>query len=107
MKTQFNSVVSLLLFVASIVVPVSAYSQDSGFGHDSAPVVTVQANFSVDDNGRSGELSVTATVRDGYHIYAMSQPKPFLATKIVVDPSNQIELLGSFRASRPPNVHRH
>ena len=107
MKIQINSLMSLLLFATAFVVPAGAYSQDIGFGDDSPPVVSVQANFFLDDNGHSGELSVTATVRDGYHIYAMSQPKPFLATKISVKPSKQFELSDSFEASHPPQVHRH
>ncbi len=107
MRPKFNSLVSLLLFAATILVPLSTYSQDSGLGDDSTPVVTVQARFSVNGGGRSGELSVTATVRNGYHIYAMSQPKPFLATRIVVDPSSEIEFLSPFQPSRRPHVQRH
>ena len=36
-----------------------------------------------------------------------NEKRPFLATKIDVEPSNQFELVGRFQASHPPQVHRH
>ncbi|MBI3467188.1 MAG: thioredoxin family protein, partial [Planctomycetes bacterium] len=74
---------------------------------DAEAVVTVRAEFSVNEGARTGELSVTATIRDGYHIYAMTQPKPFLATQIHIEPSDQVEVSEAFRPSRPAIALRH
>lgn len=76
-------------------------------GRNSSSVVTVRAEFFVEQTGRSGRLSVTAEIQSGYHIYAMSQAKPFLATEIHADPSDRFRLSGPFHASQPAKVLRH
>ena len=53
------------------------------------------------------ELVVTAQIAQGLHIYAQSQPKPFLATKLHVDPSTAIVSVGEFKPSRAPLVLKH
>ncbi|MCP5091997.1 MAG: hypothetical protein GY949_13845, partial [Gammaproteobacteria bacterium] len=52
---------------------------------DSRAVVDTKAWFLANDDGREGTLYVTVNVREGYHIYATSQPKPFIATEIHVN----------------------
>lgn len=79
----------------------------SGIGEETASVVTVRAEFSVEPSARTGKLSITAEIQDGYHIYATSQPKPFIATRLHIDESDQFVLTGPFTASRTARVHRH
>lgn len=55
----------------------------------------------------TADLVVTASISDGLHIYAQTQPKPFLATRINVTPDESILSVGSFTPSTPPVKHRH
>ena len=70
-------------------------------------VVTVRADFTVGEGSETGELSITTEIQDGFHIYAMSQQKPFKATKIQLDESDRFELLEPFKPSRAANVRQH
>ncbi len=54
-----------------------------------------------------GQLSVTADIESGFHIYAQSQPRPFLATRITVAESRVVRVTGVFTPSRPPKIIRH
>ena len=80
-----------MVFVAVIAFSTASQGQSASgaVGDDTQPVVTVRAEFVVNEESRTGELAVTAAVRGGYHIYAMTQSKPFLATKISVEPSDK------------------
>lgn len=53
------------------------------------------------------ELVITAKIQPGLHIYAQSQPKPFLATKITLKPDNQIRSAGPFVPSKEPVLMKH
>ncbi len=53
------------------------------------------------------KLVVTANIRDGLHIYAQTQPKPFLATAISVVDSDAYEIGGEFHPTRSPMVLNH
>ncbi|MCI0493262.1 MAG: thioredoxin family protein, partial [Planctomycetes bacterium] len=107
MKTFFTWFASLLFFASVLTATSHAQSPNDGQGVDASPAVTVHAEFFVNEKSRNGELSVTASLRDGYHIYAMTQPKPFLATKIHVKPSDQVKVSESFTPARPPLMLRH
>ena len=63
-------------------------------------VVTVRAEFTVGDDGRTGKLSVAAEIRRGYHIYATTQAKPFIATRIDLDPTDRFKLSAPFKVSQ-------
>lgn len=53
------------------------------------------------------DLVVRAKIEPGLHIYAQTQPKPFLATQLNVQPQPAIESVGEFVASKKPLVMRH
>lgn len=53
------------------------------------------------------ELVITAKIQPGLHIYAQSQPKPFLATKINVKSSDQIRSVRPFVPSKEPVILKH
>ena len=54
-------------------------------------------------NLQQAELVITATVRDGLHIYAQTQPKPFLATRIsVAESSIGVGSVGDFKSNHEP-----
>ena len=72
--------------------------------------VTVSATIHVADvqaGTRQAKLVVTANVAEGLHIYAQSQPKPFLASKITVNDSDRFTLAGDFRPERAPILINH
>ncbi len=103
---------SAICLVAPLLVASAAKAQlperpGSDRGKKPEPVVTVRAELAVDRGHRTGRLSVAAEIQDGFHIYAMTQPKPFLATQIHVDDSDRFAVTGPFQASRPAKVHRH
>ncbi len=56
---------------------------------------------------RVGQLSVTADIANGFHIYALSQPRPFLATRITVAESPVVRVTGAFTPSQPPKIVNH
>lgn len=54
------------------------------------------------------DLIVTARIAEGLHIYAQSQPKPFLATKFTVeDELAGVASVGDFTSSAEPLRHQH
>jgi thiol:disulfide interchange protein DsbD len=75
-------------------------------GDADVPVVRISATLTRTAE-RTGQLSVTADVKKGFHIYAPSQPRPFLATKITVAESSAIHVTGPFTASRPAEIRKH
>ncbi len=68
--------------------------------------VSVSAELKIRD-GNSARLIVKANIADGFHIYAQSQPKPFLATHIEIDASDQFQLTGPFTATVEPHRRQH
>ena len=52
-------------------------------------------------------LSVDATIADGIHIYGLEQSRPILATKIQIEPSDDIESLGAFETITLPKRRTH
>ena len=73
---------------------------------DPPPVVGISSTLTRTSE-RAGQLSVTADIADGFHIYAQSQPRPFLATRITVAESPVVRVTGAFTASRPPKIVKH
>src|SRR5260370_12607883 len=75
-------------------------------GDAGVPVVRVSATLSRTSE-RTGQLAVMADIKKGFHIYAQSQPRPFLATKISVAQSASVRVTGAFTPSRPPTIVMH
>ena len=73
---------------------------------DVPPVVAISSTLTRSSE-RVGQLSVTAEIADGFHIYALSQPPPFLATRIAVAESPAVRVTGTFTPSRPPKIVKH
>lgn len=53
------------------------------------------------------ELVIRANIATGLHIYAQSQPKPFLATKFAVETTPEVTSVGEFVPSKEPLRMRH
>ena len=68
--------------------------------------VTISGSYKLTADGRYGELSVTADLKDGWHIYSVTQKSggPH-KTQIVVE-SKQVELLGPFVPDQKPKVKK-
>ncbi len=75
-------------------------------GEEMTPVVRISAALTRTSE-RTGQLSVSADIKKDFHIYAQSQPRPFLATKIAVTDSADLRVTGPFTASRPPMILKH
>ncbi|MGF1581023.1 MAG: protein-disulfide reductase DsbD family protein [Gemmataceae bacterium] len=59
------------------------------------------------DNTTKGTLHIRAKIHPWFHIYATTQPKPFLAPQFKLDPSAGVTINGQFSPSRPPKIKRH
>jgi thiol:disulfide interchange protein DsbD len=97
----FAALMSLLAFATSSVN--ASQLSDETHVFVSAKVEVAQTEGAAPQ----AKLVVTAQVAEGLHIYAQSQPKPFLATKISVEESNSFLLAGEFRPQRAPIVIEH
>ncbi len=73
---------------------------------DVHPIVRISSTLTRSSD-RAGQIAVTADIADGYHIYALSQPRPFLATRITVDESPVVRVTGAFTPSQPPKIVKH
>lgn len=93
--TMLRNLFSIALAIVSLI-PAAAQSLVSDAD------VSVTASLQPIDADRA-ELLVTATIADGLHIYAQSQPKPFLASRISISgASTGIFKAGTFTADREP-----
>ena len=98
----------LLIMSALIVGALFAARLDAAVLDDEAHV-TVSAVVEVADiqaGSEQARLVITANVAEGLHIYAQSQPKPFLATKITVAENDQIKVAGQASPLRDPHLVR-
>ncbi|MGH7135539.1 MAG: protein-disulfide reductase DsbD domain-containing protein, partial [Pirellulales bacterium] len=83
--------------------PFSEVASPSG---DTEQVVTVSAAFSADKKTRTGELSITAEVADGWHIYSITQASGGpVRTKIKLGKNAGFKLTGDFEPAEPPKTH--
>ena len=92
----------LALFALATAVNASQLS-DEAHVSVSASVHVAQA----EGHALQAKLVVTARVAEGLHIYAQSQPKPFLATEISVEANESFRLAGEFRPLQAPIVIQH
>lgn len=66
-------------------------------------VVGVAAQFTAPGPATPGRLFVTATLKPGWHIYSITQPRGGpVATRIALGPSQAYRLAGEFQPSPPP-----
>jgi|GEM_PF-6600236 len=70
------------------------------------PQVQVKAELQP-QSSQEVDLVVRAKIAPGLHIYAQTQPKPFLATKFTVKSNPAIESVGEFVANKAPLMLRH
>ena len=88
----------VLAFVGPLLRPARA--------GDLPPVVSISSALTRTSD-RVGQLSVTADIATGFHIYAQSQPRPFLATRITAADSPAVRVTEAFTPSRPPRIVKH
>ncbi len=100
-QTMKTATALLLLAFGFLLAPLSLSAQEE------QPNVSVSAELVVGDNNTHGELIVTANIKEGLHIYAQSQPKPFLATRFTVEENPQVQVTGEFVAERAPILLTH
>ena len=120
---QVNSMFSIGSFHKRIVLPFVCFfalltfgivhAQFEGFpsfsglgGDDESTEVTVSAEFIPAAGGAPPKLSITATIPEEFHIYALDQaaggPMP---TSITLNADAPVKLLGDWQPEEPPHSH--
>ena len=94
---------SLRLLTLAFVLAFTGPSLQPAEAGDVPPIVRISSTLTRTSD-RVGQLFVTADIASGFHIYAQSQPRPFLATKITVVASPAVRVTGAFTPSRPPRI---
>jgi thiol:disulfide interchange protein DsbD len=101
----------VFLFILSFLLGTLLTTSIANAQATDTPDVSMQAQLIVDSTDatvrRDGILTVTANIKEGLHIYAQSQPKPFLATKVSLNENVQVQLAGKFKPERAPISIRH
>ena len=115
MKSCPRLLVNLMLAIGVVVCATTAIAQIDilsnqpllGNGDAGADdPIAVSAEFSVGSD-RSGELRITATVADSWHIYSITQASGGpIPSKIKIVASDRFRIVGDFRPSPPPQVSR-
>jgi suppressor for copper-sensitivity B len=94
-----------LLIIAFLLAVAGTLLRPARAGDD-PPIVRVSSTLTRTTD-RAGQISVTADIADGFHIYALSQPRPFLATRITVSESTAAHVTAAFTPSQPPRIVKH
>lgn len=89
-------------------LPEAGPSSGTSFGGgETKKVVAVAAQFTAPEGNQPGQLSITATISPGWHIYSTTQPDGGpVASKIAVQPPQGVKVTGAFRPLAPPKVKR-
>ncbi|HQU45292.1 MAG: hypothetical protein B7Z73_10330, partial [Planctomycetia bacterium 21-64-5] len=96
----------LLACQTAALAQVGQLDLGGGTGAENGPLVTVSAAFAVEKGGRKGQLSVTASIADEWHIYSVTQPAGGpVRTKIKLDANPGFKVAGDFTPSSPPKAH--
>lgn len=100
-KSQGNTMTSIrtLLAILLLAAP-QAFAQSAD-----SPHVVIQAQLQ-QTTPTTGTLTIHATIQSGLHIYAQSQPKPFLATRFDLV-ENAFAMIGPFTPNTAAQIHRH
>jgi suppressor for copper-sensitivity B len=96
----------LRLLTIALVLAFAGPSFRRALASDAPPIVRISSTLTRTSD-RVGQVSVTADIANGFHIYALSQPRPFLATRITVAESPAVRVTGPFTPSRPPKIIKH
>jgi hypothetical protein len=96
----------LRLLTIALVLALAGPSFRRALASDVPPIVRISSTLTRTSD-RVGQVSVTADIANGFHIYALSQPRPFLATRITVAESPAMRVTGPFTPSRPPKIIKH
>src|SRR5215475_5229294 len=98
-----------LLAVVADARAQSGLQSFSGFGlGNDAPMVTAGGFFTPAAAGKPAILFVTSDINPGWHIYSITQKSGGpVTTKIKLDKSPDVKLLGDFKATVAPKVHEY
>jgi DsbC/DsbD-like thiol-disulfide interchange protein len=69
---------------------------DFGAGPEESDPLSVAAQFTAPTAARPAQLYVTVTLQPGWHIYSVTQPKPYVATRISLSGSSACKTTGEF-----------
>jgi thiol:disulfide interchange protein len=87
-------------------LPEAGPSSGSMFG-PTKKVVALTAQFTTSTADKPGQLSITATILPGWHIYSTTQPSGGpVATKITPNLPQGVGITGEFRPITPPTVKK-
>jgi suppressor for copper-sensitivity B len=79
-----------------------------GFGDPAGPLVSGSASYFIDSKSGKGQIRFAVTVMDGYHIYSLGQkPGGPLPTRLIVSGSEGVEVAGSVRGHKNPEIHHY
>ena len=79
-----------------------------GFGDPTGPLVSGSASYFIDAKSGTGQIRFTVTVVDGYHIYSLGQkPGGPLPTRLIVSGSEGVEVAGTVRGDKKPEIHHY
>ena len=101
---RYFAILGLAMAIFAVTFPLQAQTESAEPPADKP--ISVSAELRILD-GDSAKLIVKANIADGLHSYAQSQPKPFLATHIEIDASDQFQLTGPFTATAEPHRRQH
>lgn len=74
---------------------------------DDGPKVKAAARYTPAVEGQSAMIEITAQIAEGYHIYAVDQPKGGpLGVRLTLDPSSDWSVVGEWTTVTPPKVKR-
>ena len=91
--------VALIASTAPAQLSFEAIQQNQPAGDASAPAVKVSAVLTPPEGDRPAELSITADIGPGWHIYSTTQKSGGpIPTKIALAKSDRFELAGRFEA---------
>ncbi|MEC7566283.1 MAG: cytochrome c biogenesis protein CcdA, partial [Planctomycetota bacterium] len=78
------------------------------FGVEPGALVVARATYFVDKESGTGQISLRATVQEGYHIYSLTQkPGGPLPTTLAVSGAAGLKAKGTVRASKAPEIHQY
>jgi len=76
-----------------------------GFGGGAQDVVKVSAEFTTAQGDEPARLFITATIKEGWHIYSVTQPPGGpVATKITLAESDAYKVVGEWRVAPAPET---
>ena len=107
---SFRFFTSFFLFTSMSLAASVGWAQGSsggdlfgGSGGDNVTAITVSAQFAAPAGDRPGQLSITATMKPGWHIYSLTQkPGGPIPSAIKLTPPAGVHVGKTFEPSPPP-----